>query len=819
MEQTIYHSTKWHQTAEELNFTVLLNNCCGEFTNWSCYQGVPKYDEALAAHLQTTGHELHLKFDFTAEHIEIYAPLRYYSATRRHLFHFPVFERNTETDGIRTIDPLRFLELVISEAKLNYPGIDAASIPGRLAQSIANIDTFLDHFEQTGQQLNQPEMTFIEAEQLMASGHNTHALTKGRQGFTQEDLIKYSPETGGQFQLHYFLIHPDLVTEASVAELNPTVVLKNDLLNYTENHAGIRQVINRHPDWKVIPVHPWEAEYLKKQPVIKQMEAEMVIYDLGAWGPDFTATSSVRTVYNAESDWMYKLSLHVKITSAERVNYLHEMHRGYDVARLLETTWGEKLKATYPEIEFITDPAFVSVSYQGEVINGLNTTFRENPFKGAGAKKNVSLLASLCQDGIAGQPARIVNILKEAAIRNDKPLHQIAVEWFDQYLDLILAPAIGLFNEFGLACEIHQQNLLIEFDDYLFPEKLYFRDNQGFLFRAGLKDELTALLPGLAEQGKSFIPEDRLFNIITHYLLISNLFGLINALGCNGLADEHVLLDKIYQKLKEIEPNDTTGLVSYLLSSRNWSEKANLLTSLHHIDGAGAPTQVVRTPYPNLLHLHFFSSKLIHPEGKKTLYSRYFPKENVTISIRPFDLDQDLEMVHEWFHREHAKKIWQMDWPIRQLENYYRTLLPGDVIHSYIGEANGEPSFNFEVYWATRDMLGDYYDVLPTDYGTHQFIAPVDPRKKYASPSTQCMLDWVFSEDKVGKMVGEGSVDSLASIMNKAHVGFKIEKVIELPHKKANLNFCYREWYWAKFPANKAIKISPVAEFSPLTVN
>jgi hypothetical protein len=35
-----------------------------------------------------------------------------------------------------------------------------------------------------------------------------------------------------------------------------------------------------------------------------------------------------------------------------------------------------------------------------------------------------------------------------------------------------------------------------------------------------------------------------------------------------------------------------------------------------------------------------------------------------------------------------------------------------------------------------------------------------------------------------------------------------------MPHKKANLNFCYREWYWAKFPQNKNIIISPVAEQS-----
>src|SRR5690606_38474776 len=122
---------------------------------------------------------------------------------------------------------------------------------------------------------------------------------------------------------------------------------------------------------------------------------------------------------------------------------------------------------------------------------------------------------------------------------------------------------------------------------------------------------------------------------------------------------------------------------------------------------------------------------------KDIVFSRYFEREDVTITLRPVDLDRDLEMLHEWFHREHALKIWQMNWPIRELEKYYRTLLPGDMLYSYIGEANGVPTFNIEVYWASRDIVGEYYDVLPTDYGTHQLIAPTDPKLKYASPATQ----------------------------------------------------------------------------------
>ncbi|QHS60487.1 GNAT family N-acetyltransferase [Chitinophaga agri] len=279
--------------------------------------------------------------------------------------------------------------------------------------------------------------------------------------------------------------------------------------------------------------------------------------------------------------------------------------------------------------------------------------------------------------------------------------------------------------------------------------------------------------------------------------LVRDMLPIVASLGFRQQADENKLLSAIHQRCAQL-------LVDHPLLNSNKLTVHNVLLSFM------LGQEKAMRPYHNPLHKAYYSSALIQPEGKGVVYSRYFPKENITVSIRPFDIDRDLEMVHEWFNREHAKKIWKMDWPLRELELYYRCMLPGNWSHSYIGEINGSPNYNFEVYWVVRDMLADYYDALPTDYGTHQFIAPVDPTLKFSSPSTQCMLDWVFAQPEVGKMVGEGSVESLAALMNKAHVGFRVEKVITLPHKKANLNFCYREWYWAKFPESRHLPAQTV---------
>jgi siderophore synthetase component len=802
------------QEAIDITFTILLNCCVRELGNNSFYEGIPKYDPVLKSYMSKYNHKLHLKLDFPIDKVEVYAPISYRSETFRHLYHFPVMERDLTAETIREIDAERLLELITTHVRQQYPLADSKNVKKRMKLSTEKIAQFLEHFQASRQEFNKPEMTFIEAEQLFPAGHLLHPLTKGREGFTEAEVLKYAPETGGQFQLYYFLVHPNLVTEKSVDNILPSDFAKASVVEASNGDKKVHDLLEKYPQWKVIPVHPWEAAYFKSQTTFDTLVKENLLIDLGEFGKEFTATSSVRTVYNNESDYMYKFSLHVKITGAERINHYHELYRGYEVSRLMQTAWGDNVKKSYPDIELICDPGFISVSYNGNVLDSFSTSVRYNPFKiNANEKeKNICLLASLCQDSILGDPSRMQNVIKKASQQNGLSLEKTSELWFKKYIDIIVGGVVKMFNEQGMFCEWHQQNTLVQLDATFMPEKLFFRDNQSFLFRKSFEEQLNEIVPGLSENGKMFIPDDRLYNLLLHYFWVGNILAVVNTFGTSQLADEKNLLTILYDTLEALQKEDESGLVTFILESRHWKVKGNLLTALNDIDCGGNPAGVTRINFPNILHKRFFSEQLINPKGKELVYNRYFPKEDVTISLRPLDLENDLEMLHEWFHRDHAKANWKMDWPLRELETYYRTLLPSDGLYSYVGMANGEPTFNIEVYWPTRDVLGDYYDVLPTDYGTHQFIAPTDPKQKFVSPSTQCMIDYVFAQSEVGRMVGEGSVDSRASMMNKAFHGFKIDKVIEMPHKTSNLNFCYREWYWEKFPQNKDIIINSEAE-------
>ncbi len=276
-----------------------------------------------------------------------------------------------------------------------------------------------------------------------------------------------------------------------------------------------------------------------------------------------------------------------------------------------------------------------------------------------------------------------------------------------------------------------------------------------------------------------------------HHIL-SCFMPLVAAMGRHGLSSERSLLKALYISFQNYAVGDMEEPLRQLLSQRNILRKGRLFASENYT-----------VTYPNPLQEYFLAEPILIPNGRQPVFQRYFPKEELTVSIRPFDHEQDMERVYEWFHAEHAKPIWKMDWPMAQLELFYRTITANETAHSFIGEINGEPTFNLEVYWATRDLLGEYYDVQPGDYGTHLLIAPTDKRKKFPSATMQTILDWLFAEPLVDRLVGEGSVESVAALMNKVHVGFRLDQILDMPHKRSHLNFCRREWYWERFPENR----------------
>ncbi|MFP3831385.1 GNAT family N-acetyltransferase [Chryseobacterium sp. SIMBA_028] len=795
MEKTLVQKSRTGEQAREITYRILLNGMLRELGNGKFYQGIPKYDLLTAQALKKSNYTLHLRFEMKKSGMFLFAPVSYRSESAFHEYGFPVWAVDHKNNKTFEVNIQKLIELIYKEFSDRYTETGLEHFEKRIQSSLRNLELTT---EACLQQQNLLSYSFLESEQMLPAGHNLHPFTKSRMGFSEEEQILYGPEFKNGFQLEYFLIHKDCISEKSLPGISAKEIF-GKLASIPENYDS--KTAN---DYYVVPCHPWEAQYLQTTKEYADLLGSGKVIHLGPSGEEFFATSSIRTLYSPNFNWMLKFSLHVLMTGSVRTNSLKDLKRGY-----ASSIWWEQEKASFekdfPSLKLLLEPSSLSVDYNGENIDSFNILIRENPFS---SKDKVLLLARLCQDETTDSSNFTNHFFNDVSAHLGMETEQAIINWFKKYTQLLISPLNRLFNQLGMAPEVHQQNLLIQLDDQLLPETIYVRDGQGYLLRESFKEKYKQSIENCPEIETLFIRDERLLDIVSHHLLVSNFSALISSIGKTGLIEEQKLIHILYQEFECVHQSEPSDFTNYALYQRYWAVKSNLQSAVLDVDGGVNASAIAYAKVPNILHKYFFSEQLIHPKGKEAFFKRYFPKEDVTTGMRPIDLENDLEMLHEWFNREHAVKIWQMNWPIDELETYYRLMLPSDEAHSYIVESNDEPTCNIEVYWACRDIVGDYYEVLPTDYGTHQFIAPTDPKKKFVSPSTQSMVDYVFAQPQVGKMVGEGSVDSLASMMNKAHVGFKVEKVIEMPHKKANLNFCYREWYWEKFPLNKDVQIT-----------
>ncbi|UZT98437.1 hypothetical protein ODZ84_02375 [Chryseobacterium fluminis] len=332
-------SINLQEYAEKISYTALINCYMKEFTNWSRYLGIPEYDPAIAENLRKTQTDLHIRIDFSSIGCDVYIPVTYFSESGRHLFDFPVLRRVLETDEVSEVDIYGFMALTAEYSKKIYQDIEASTVMDRLNNSIQNLYAYLKHMAENNKSVNNLEMSFIEAERSLILGHILHPVPKSRQGFNGQDLFLYSPETSGRFQLFYFLIDRKNIIEKN-ADGEPVSKKLGEKI-YLLLNPEHQKLWDRFPNHKLVPMHPWQAKHLLSQEDVQIMQEQGALFALGHYGEYFTPTSSVRTVYSEDSPWMFKFSLHVKITNSERINLYPELHRGHDISRLLKTDWGK----------------------------------------------------------------------------------------------------------------------------------------------------------------------------------------------------------------------------------------------------------------------------------------------------------------------------------------------------------------------------------------------------------------------------------------------------------------------------------------------
>ncbi|MFD7548078.1 IucA/IucC family protein [Streptomyces sp. NPDC059578] len=535
-------------------------------------------------------------------------PVQYWSVTGWHRFGPPYVEGAPDTAP--PVDAVTLAALLSREATAQDDGGD---LVGRVADSVRRTVTFVTDRRRRPE--DGPDL-FLSGEQSLLLGHPLHPTPKSREGLSDAETTRYSPELRGSFALHWLAVAPGvLAADSAWTEHGRTVPadrltarLADTELPLPDGHAAL-------------PVHPWQIRDLALRPDTRELLDRGLLRDLGTHGPAWYPTSSVRTLYRPGADAMLKLSLGLRITNSRRENLRKELHRGVEVHRLLQAGLADQWQAAHPTFDIVRDPAWLAVTgTDGQPVPGLDVMIRHNPFTdGSDAQCVAGLLTPRPAAGrrtgteapaaptTAAVRSRLCEIVTRLAGRTGCPRGAVAAEWFLRYLQQVVRPVLWLDSEAGIALEAHQQNTVLLLDPEGWPTGGRYRDNQGYYFRESHRTALDRRLPGIGEQSDTFVSDEVTNERFAYYLAINNVFGLIGALGSQRLADERLLLAAFRRFLAEAATGPdrlNSPLPALLLDTSALRCKANLLTRLHGLDELVGPvdTQSVYVTIANPLH-------------------------------------------------------------------------------------------------------------------------------------------------------------------------------------------------------------------------
>lgn len=522
--------------------------------------------------------------------IRIIIPLLFASILGQHQIFDKIYIE--QADNFVETNPLMLANLLLQDILLWYPLQENININNVLSRWIDSSEKLRMIFSSRQQKVDdifkRKKLSFIDTEQALFCGHAMHPTPKSRIGFNNVEWHKFSPETNGCFKLHYWLIDPSLYIEES----DDNLILKNiksNVLNSIKIKEKYKQ--KNYDDFKLIILHPWQAKHLQKKDFYNQLLIKDKLIDLGQIGDCYYATTSVRTVANLNSEWMFKLSLSVAITNSVRINLPKEGHRGLLANKIWHSHIGKSIKNLYPMFGVINDPAWTGIIINGKIINETICIIRKNPFN---ENSNVTNLATLCQDHPFQKRNRLFNIIKK--IRDNQKKYdactkEISHKWFEEFLKISLVPMIEIYHNYGMVFEAHQQNSLIEIRDN-FPYKFWIRDNQSFGYVIDYAKELIDKYPDLNTKANCVVSIDFANSRFIYYFIGNTVLSLITAIAKTGFSTEENLLKilrKYIYKLLKNYPN--SKLLRTLFFGDKLPYKGNLLTRLHDLDELVAPIE------------------------------------------------------------------------------------------------------------------------------------------------------------------------------------------------------------------------------------
>ncbi|WP_372982283.1 IucA/IucC family siderophore biosynthesis protein [Marinobacter sediminum] len=359
---------------------------------------------------------------------------------------------------------------------------------------------------------------FRWSEQSLSFGHRFHPAPKSREGFDSADILQYSPEMGSGFALFYFAVNPaDLRTRGDLTSGFCAAAPIADL----EVPSGMIP----------LPVHPWQARYLMRQPVVRSAIRSGRIVPMGQAGPRYYPTASVRTLYNPDTPHFLKFSTHVRLTNCIRKNAVYELESAVTLSRALQKHLAPSL-ARWPGFRLLYEPAYQTLDFEDlaeperkTIAEGFGVILRDNLEQDLESGVTPLLAAALFSEDRFGR-CRATEAATLRAQHQGLSEQQAKVQWFDQYLHLLIPPLFESLFHHGVVFEPHLQNVVVGIRDG-YPAQVFVRDLEGTKL---VPDRWPGALPDTLDEAtlaSMQYSRDKAWKRIAYCLLVNHLFQVV----------------------------------------------------------------------------------------------------------------------------------------------------------------------------------------------------------------------------------------------------------------------------------------------------
>lgn len=188
---------------------------------------------------------------------------------------------------------------------------------------------------------------------------------------------------------------------------------------------------------------------------------------------------------------------------------------------------------------------------------------------------------------------------------------------------------------------------------------------------------------------------------------------------------------------------------------------------------------------------------ITHPENdvvNDVVFVKTIPGLGV-FELLPLDMELHIPIIHNWVNRDYAV-YWEMKgFSVEEVKNTYYNIQ--EKAQVYIGKFNNNVAFLLECYNPEDDIVGKYYESQKGDKGMHILVAPSEkPIPNFTWTIFTVILDFIFSDAKNQRIVVEPDARNHKIHLLNKRAGFVFQRVLDLPHKKAHLEFCTREDYY-----------------------